>query len=405
MRAQLRSMAVPVSVIALLAGCSPATVATSKPRSTTAPPTFTAAPSPSATATAVAVPPGPYAVVVTNTSRQGSTYDILLVDLQGEVVTRVTARLPLLKPNQTVQLPLVSASNDLVYYRDGDTDIRALSAGGATSLAKTIPQGASSNMSFAVSPDDQRIAVALINEASDATKDTGRGYVENLADAGNHVDLFANTSLDALRWPAGWHGTDIIDAVGNQCGGPYGGANTSPACAASYHVIDSATGARRASICESPATQSPNGSQNATPNGLPVAGGVACVKTEYYYINNAPPEGDILAVQWSGQWTQIVSADKTGQLAYGGCFLAPGGAQMACAENTSQALTILAHGTAPHNLGRRYNVLGWMDPTHLLVDIDSKTLAVVSSATGAAVNVVLADADKVTMASSAPGGL
>jgi hypothetical protein len=100
-----------------------------------------------------------------------------------------------------------------------------------------------------------------------------------------------------------------------------------------------------------------------------------------------------------------VSADKSGQLAYGGCFLAPGGAQMACTENTSQALTILAQGASPHNLGRRYNVLGWMDPTHLLVDIDSKTLAVVSSATGAGVNLTLADADKVTMASTAPGGL
>jgi hypothetical protein len=391
--------------MALLAGCSSATVATSKALATAAPKTPAATPSPVASATPVAVPPGPYAVVVTNTSRQGSTYDVLIIDLQGEIVTRVTARLPLLKPNQTLQLPLVSASNDLVYYRDGDTDIRSLTAGGVTTLAKTIPQAASSNMSFAVSPDDQRIAVALINESSDATKDSGRGYVENLADSGNHLNLFSNTSLDALRWPVGWHGSDIIDAVGNQCGGAYGGTNPVGACAASYHVIDSATGARRASICESPATQSPNGNQNASPNGLPVAGGIACVKTEYYFINNAPPEGDILAVQWSGQWTPIVSADKTGQLAYGGCFLAPGGTQMACTENTSQALTILARGAAPHNLGRRYNLLGWMDATHILVDIDSKTLAVVSSATGAGVNLPLADADKVTMASTAPGGL
>ena len=87
------------------------------------------------------MPPGPYAVVVTNAPRQGSTYDILLVDLQGQVVTRVTAKLPLLKPNQTVSLPLVSASNDLVYYLDGDTDIRSLSASGATALVKTIAAG------------------------------------------------------------------------------------------------------------------------------------------------------------------------------------------------------------------------------------------------------------------------
>ena len=51
---------------------------------------------------------------------------------------------------------------------------------------------------------------------------------------------------------------------------------------------------------------------------------------------------------------------------------------MACNAAGSQALTILARGATPHNLGRRYNVLGWMDATHLLVDIDSKTLAVLT---------------------------
>ena len=72
-----------------------------------------------------------------------------------------------------------------------------------------------------MSPDDQRIAVSLINQASDATKDTGHGYVEDLADSGNHVDLFSNTSSDSIPLAFGWHGNDIVDAVGTNCGGPY----------------------------------------------------------------------------------------------------------------------------------------------------------------------------------------
>jgi hypothetical protein len=403
MFAQLRFVAaVMLSGVAIMtAGCGPSPVAPSTPHPTAAPKTPTAVPSPSV----AAIPPGPYGVVVTNAPRQGASYDILLIDLQGQVVTRITAKLPLLKANETIALPLVSASNDLVYYLDGDTDIRSLAPSGATALVKSIAAGSRSILTFAVSSDDQRIAVALINQASDATKDNSRGYVEDLADAGNHVDLFSNTSVDAIRWPSGWHGSDIVDAVGNQCGGPYGSAN-SGVCAGSYHVINSATGARRATVCEGPATQPPNVNQNTNPSGLPVAGGVACVKTEYYYGSSSgtPPEGDILAVDWSGHVTTLVTADKTGQLPFNGCFLAPGGAQMACSDNASQALTLVAHGT-PHSLGRRYTMLGWVDPTHLLVDIDSKTLAVLTTSSGVAVNLGLVDADKVVMAGTAPGAL
>jgi hypothetical protein len=269
---------------------------------------------------------------------------------------------------------------------------------------KTIAAGSGSIMAFAVSPDDQRIAVALIAQASDPSKDSGHGYVEDLADTGNHVDLFSNTAVAAIRWPVGWHGADIVDAVGDQCGGPYGSANGS-LCGQSYHVISSANGSRLATICEGPATQPPNVNQDTSPSGLPVAGGTACVRTAYYYDNSESPDGDILAVDWTGHDSTLVSADKTGQLPYSNCFLAPGGTQMACSDSTTQALTVVAHGKSPHSLGRKYSVLGFMDANHLLVDIDTKTLAVLDTGTGAAVNLTLADADKVGLAGAAPGAL
>lgn len=397
---QLRPIAVLLFVASVTAGCSspPAATPTPTQQATATPGVHTPVPS----ASAVAVPTGPYAVVVTNSPRLGGTYDVALIGVQGQVVTRVTAKLPLLKGNQTVELPLVSASNDLVYYRDGDTDIRSLSPAGVSALVKAIAQGSISILAFAVSPDDQRIAVSLISQASDPNRNSSRGYVEDLADSANHVDLFSNTAGDAIRWPVGWHGSDIVDAAGTQCGG-YGSASGA-ACAAGYHVISSADGARRATVCETPA-QPPNATNNTNPSGLPVTGGVACVQALYYNDGTTAPEGHILTVQWSGQHTTLVNADKNGVLPYGDCYLAPGAGQMACTANSSQALTLIAAGAPPHNLGRRYNVLGWIDATHLLVGLDSKTLAVLTTTTGAVVNLALPDADKVDMGGSVPSAL
>ncbi len=396
---QLSPVGVLILAAAAMAGCGspPPSTPTPPPRASSTPRLQTPVPS----ASAVAVPTGPFAMVVTNSPRQGATYDVVLIGVQGQIVTRVTAKLPLIKANQTVELPLVSASNDLVYYLDGDTDIRSLSPTGATALVKTIAQGSNSILAFAVSPDNQRIAVSLINQATDPNKDSGRGYVEDVADTANHVNVFSNTAADAFRWPVGWHGSAVVDAVGSNCRG-YG---STAACVSSYHLVSSADGTRVATVCEGPGTQPANATINVSPNGLPVSGGVACLKTFYYNDPNATNAGYMLAVDWTGHSTTLATADQTGQLPYGDCYLAPGAAQMACTANGSQALTLLASGAAPHNLGRRYNVLGWMDATHMLVGIDSKTLAVLTTTTGAAVNVALADADKVDMAGTDPGAL
>jgi hypothetical protein len=130
-----------------------------------------------------------------------------------------------------------------------------------------------------------------------------------------------------------------------------------------------------------------------------------CDRTEYYGDGSTPPETDILSVDWTGHVTELVKSDKSGQLPYDQCYLAPGGAELACNANSSQALVIVPRGSSPHNLGRRYTILGWMDTTHLLVDVDTKSLAVLDTGTGTAVNLALADADKVAMTGTVPGAL
>jgi hypothetical protein len=404
---QARAIAILLLVPAALASCgSPAPTPSAKP---TGRPTPTPTPVPvTTTPTAVPLPPGPYAVVVGNQTRVGSSYDVMLIDTAGQIVARVTAKLPLLKPNQDVNLPLVSASNDMAYYLDGDTEIHSLSPSGTVALVKTIAQGAGSILAFSVSPDDQRIAVSLINENSDSSKDSSHGWVEDLTAPTNHRDLFDNTGTSSFRWPVGWAGTQVVDGAGYQCGGygyGYNGPSTnSTAC--SYHVINSTTTSRTATLCESPSPQPSSENDNLTVNGLPVTAGVACVESEYYYNNPTATQNQntLFAVDWSGHQTTYLTSN-TGQLDYGNCYLAPSGAQMACSANASQALTLLAPKTAPHNLGRRYNVLGWMDNTHMAVEINSTTLGVLSTDTGAVVSLALTGADTMALAGTLPGAL
>jgi hypothetical protein len=142
------------------------------------------------TPTPPAVPSGPFAVVVTNAPRSGTTYDVLIVDTSGPVVARASANLPLIKPNQTLDLPLVSASATQVYYRNGDTDVYALSPDGSTGIVRRLPEGTKAEIAFAASPDDQRIAVVDLTEQADATQNSSRGYVESLSGSTNRVDLF-----------------------------------------------------------------------------------------------------------------------------------------------------------------------------------------------------------------------
>jgi len=400
MTGRLWGMAMSAFAIGLLAGCSSSTAThpTSKP---------TPKPTPNAHAisTPVPAPSGPFAVAVTNSSRQGATYQVLLIDLSGNIVTRAVAKLPLIKPNQSIQPPLLSASNSLVYYLDGDTDIHSLSTSGSTTVVKSVAAGSKSILTFAVSPDDQRIAVALMNQDSDPTKSSGDGYVEDLADGNHHQSLWMNTAADSLRWPVGWHGSKLVDDIG-QCGGYYGqsaGAQLPSAC--SYHVVDSNTGSRTATLCETPATQSASGSDYYSVDGLPTPAGVACAENAY---QAGTSQQTLSWDDWSGtEHTFATSQQTTGpsSITVGNCSLDVTGSRMACGDNSSGALTLLTPDGKTHSLGRKYGILGWMDDGHLFVQVDPSTLGVVNVDSGALTSIPFDHADQVSMITTLPGSL
>jgi hypothetical protein len=362
------------------------------------------------------VPAGPYAVVVTNAQRTGATYQVLLIDTSGQIVGAATAQLPTVKPNQNLELPLASASNSAVYYMDGDSVVDALAPGGVAHHVTSIAQGSTEEVSFAVSPDGAQMAVAAISEQSDATKDTGVGYVEDVVTGADQGLLWNNVGSNAWRWPAGWEGSSVVDTISlsdySYCGG--GGYCEG----SSYHIVDAATADISATVCEAPSNQptpGPNGTnQYDAVDGAPVAAGSACWVTVESYGSNGYPSGtstDTLeAVDWTGQPKVFESWNATG---YGqtngpdvqGCYLSPDGTRMACTSTSNRALTMVSSSGTETSEGHIYAILGWIDAGHLLVGVDDANLAVLDPDTGAVTTVPLAEANEVEMAAVLPGGL
>src|SRR5438270_656149 len=128
---------------------------------------------------------------------------------------------------------------------------RALGLGIATVLASCqsaptgdvthVPGGAGVASTFAVSPNEQRIAVSVFTfraSSSGPAPTSVRLYVEDLLGGGNHVELFTSNSV--WVWPVGWHDSKLVVAAGSPVKpveGPYGGVTE-------FHLVDPATGNR-----------------------------------------------------------------------------------------------------------------------------------------------------------------
>jgi hypothetical protein len=136
-------------------------------------------------------------------------------------------------------LPETSQSSTHVYFLDGDTRVKSLAADGTVTTIKNIDAPPNSQVVFAVSPDDRRLAVAIITLATvihPAHSFTEKLYVEDLTTAANRVELYASSTQ--AEWPVGWHGGDLIVATGDAELGSY----EDPYGAAGFVVLDPATG-------------------------------------------------------------------------------------------------------------------------------------------------------------------
>jgi len=396
MNLMVKLLATGTAIAALTAaGCSrPA--APSSPSGSGTTPTATATPS------ATPAPPRPYAVVLTNAQRTGTTYDILLVDLAGQIVARATAELPTQKVGELgLEIPLISASDTAVYYLDGNTDIRSLSPSGTTADVMSIPGGATAELIFAVSPDDQRIAVAELTERSDPSKDSSKAYVEDLGSGSNRVWLWkANLGASATRGPIGWHGSSLIDAIypNNQCPTtqcPLSAPLSAITYGSGYHVFDPVTGNVSARVCDESKTYP----YWFGPVGLPTAYGTACDKLQGESVR-------LTVVGWSGAEHLFLQDARQAV----GSTLSPDGTRIACLGGPSGLAIVTSDGTLTDvdlSTTTTEGVIpwGWIDPTHLLAYLDKSDAAVIDPDSAAVTKVPLPNAEDAFMAASLPGVL
>ncbi len=289
-----------VSLLLAACGTAPAGGTTAGPgTSVSAPRTTTPSIAPSVIPTANSQ--GPFAVAFG--SGLGGQF-LTVVGTDGRLYGQVSPR------NRTGDWgfqPSVSTSNSAVYYLDGDSALMRLRPGGSPEHVRDLPGTPSVHAAFAVSPDDSRIAIALLTygptpAGPGVAKANYIGmtlYVEDL-DGSHHVDLFSSPTI--AEWPVGWHGSDLVIAV-SLAQIPGLGLDPHPYYAfAGIHVADASTGTRKASLC--------NGSAVL---GLATAAGVLC----------AAPDGTVES-DWSGNVT------PTG-LQCSSAELQPGGASIACA--------------------------------------------------------------------------
>lgn len=268
---------------------------------------------------------------------------------------------PLCNGSQTANysFPETSISSTHVYFLDGDTEVRSLAPNGTVQTVMSIAAPPNSQVVFAVSPDDSRIAVSVITLAASNTAASfdDRLYVEDLGTASNRADLYSSTTL--AEWPIGWHGNDVVAASASDISvntdSPYGGT--------AYRLVDSVTGnTTKALECN---------------RGLLVPAGVACA-TGWCSIPSSCQTGTLGKESWGGQkfefslatgrvprifpvWTYLdLSPDGTRLL--GAVVSDPGTGMLETdlfGDGTSSVVSGLG---APQ---------GWLDDTHVVVSSSS----------------------------------
>lgn len=257
--------------------------------------------------------------------------------------------------------PFASTTSDAVYYLNGQALMR-LQPGGTPVHIRDLPGSSSVRMAFAVSPDDKKIAIAILTFATTSSSPSPtvpkylgmKLFVEDL-NGSNHVDIFSSNTV--AEWPVGWHGSDLVIAVGAGPNGYGGSLIPDPYFAfAGIHVADSATGQRKATLC----------------GGLPAVGlgtskGILCAKENGLGPTTITPVPMAFS-DWSGKETDLGLSCINGGLQ-------PAGDDIAC-DTDNGGFVVSPDGekqpfptpSGPGvGFGDSYSLVGWVGHNHLLL--------------------------------------
>ena len=182
---------------------------------------------------------------------------------------------------------------------------------------------------FAVSPDDQRIAVIVSDFTSAGA--AIKLYVEDLNGGTNHVDIYSQANAFSL-WPIGWHGTDnLVVAKVPACtqgGGPF---SASPL---ELHVVDPATAVRHFTL----------GGPTCVVAGAASPAGVVCEDTSTSLLKQ---------LTWTGGIVKTIPLHNLAP-----AYLSPDGSSIAV---VGVGVTNVFVGSS-----KNFEACGWIDSTHMI---------------------------------------
>jgi WD40 repeat protein len=317
------------------------------PRSTTSPTASaegSAAPSPANTTTLS----GDYGLLVTLAAGASSPWPygkLEVIRPDATVAGSVSVSPPSLAAQACGQgmgawvQPPVSATNDQIYFRDGDTRIRMLEPPSNAVDVTTVPGNTNLVSSFSVSPDDQRIAVA-VEDFSAASTIGIRLYVEDLHGGGHHSDIYTTTTPKGkgatTLFPTGWHQGRLI--LGEWAACTFEIVPNPNA----WHVVDSSTAVRQATI----------GDANCIPSAWPSPAGVACF---------ALHTNQVRVYDWTGTLTATLQT-QTGatELSPSGDLLFAGGG------GPDPSTTVISVNGRPSVTTPGHVGCLWIDESHVL---------------------------------------
>jgi hypothetical protein len=298
-----------------------------------------------------------------------TNYTVSLVGIDGRVIASAQASTPSATTCANAAAAVVpapiSTSNARVYYMDALGVVRYLAPNGDAGRATTVPIGPSRRSMFAVSPDDQRIAV-IVDDFTASGAST-RLYIEDLNGGGHHAELFGQTGAFTL-WPTGWHGTNnLVVAKVPSCTQGGGPGSAGPL---EFHVVDPATAFRRFTV----------GGPGCLIAGPPSPAGAVC-------------ESDAQAsvVTWTGTTTRAFAIQG-----FTPAYLSPNGTQVAI---TSSSETVIQESSKSFP---GMQACGWIDDTHIFSGGDAQRQPRVGDITTGTVVPIAAQGD---CAGRLPGGL
>jgi hypothetical protein len=362
----MRWLAALMLTVALACACGAIASAPPRPGVAQGSPAASASPAPTATPStqggSISAPspsprpntttPSSLAVLVDLFAGTGS-YNIALVGPDANVVARThgATRSPIA---DAIELPYAMTSRTRVYYLDGDQHVRYLKPDGTTGLVTTLPASAKIHAAFAVTPDDSRIAVALLDYSVSPVALTL--YVEDIGGA-HHSVIFTSTSK--YLWPVVWHSGQLVVA--------YLGPNTSPFKSKTIFYSNR-------SLNDYPYGPNPYGGinfhvlnpVNAFRLAIISGGGASGLLTK---AGTAVVQGD--GDDWNGNWINFNSPNDYGSFSAAGSLSPDGTMIAACCPRPAASGPLVIWARNDQSRGLPVSVtsidwVGWLDNSHLV---------------------------------------